>query len=35
LASEPAVGAVVVVAVLPLPELLVKQAGVIFDDTVE
>jgi hypothetical protein len=35
LASEAAVGPVVVVVVLPLPEFLVKQAGVVFDDTVE
>jgi hypothetical protein len=29
------VGAVVVVVVLPLPEFLVEQAGVVFNDTVE
>jgi hypothetical protein len=35
LASEPSVGPVVVVVVLPFPEFVVKEAGVVFDDTVE
>jgi hypothetical protein len=35
LAAESAVGPVVVVVVLPFLEFLVKQAGVVFDDTVE
>jgi hypothetical protein len=35
LAAKAAVGAVVVVVVLPLLEFLVEQAGVVFDDAVE
>jgi hypothetical protein len=35
LASEPTVGPMLVVVVLPLPQFLVEQAGVVFDDTVE
>jgi hypothetical protein len=35
LAAEPAVGSVVVVVVLPFPEFLIEQAGVVLDDTVE
>jgi hypothetical protein len=35
LAAEPAVGPVVVVAVLPFLEFLVEQARVVLDDTVD
>ena len=35
LAAEAAVGSVIVVVVLPLPEFVVEETGVVFDDTVE
>jgi hypothetical protein len=35
LAAEAAVGPVVVVVVLPFPQLLVEQAGVVLDNVVE